>query len=68
MLITLYLNDDKIATVISNTVPSSTDNYIWIPETSDNVVPGLYSLLTYTQSKYATLLTLQNTITKKPSK
>ena len=40
-----YLNNDKIATVILNTVPSLTDNYIWIPETTDNVVPGLDSLL-----------------------
>ena len=36
---------------------------MWIPETGDNVVPGLYSLLTYTQSKYATLKALQNSIT-----
>ena len=48
------LNNDKIATV-----PSLTDNYIWIPETSDNVVPGLDSLLTYLQSKYATINALQ---------
>ena len=48
-------NNDKIATVILDTVPSLADNYIWIPETSDNVVPGLDSLLTYLQSKYATL-------------
>ena len=58
-----YLNNDKTATVILNTVPSLTDNYIWIPETTDNVVPGLDSLLTYTQSKYATLTALQNPIT-----
>ena len=58
-----YLNNDKIATVILNTVPSLTDSYIWIPETSDNVVPGLDSLLTYLQSKYATLTALQNSIT-----
>ena len=58
-----YLNNDKIATVISNAVPSLTDIYIWIPETNDNVVPGLGSLLTYTQSKYATLTALQNPIT-----
>ena len=55
-----YLNNDKIATVIVNTTPSLTDNYLWIPETTDNVVPGLYSLLTYTQSKYATINALQN--------
>ena len=41
--------NDKIATIII--APSSlTDNYVWIPETSDNVVPGLDSLLTSTQS------------------
>ena len=60
---TNYLNSDKIATVILNTVPSLTDNYIWIPEASDNVVPGLGSLLTYLQSKYATLTALHNSIT-----
>ena len=38
-------------------------NYLWIPETTDNVVPGLDSLLTYTQSKYATLTALRNSIT-----
>ena len=58
-----YLNNDKIATVILNTVPSLTNNSIWIPETSDNVVPGLDSLLTYTQSRYATLTAVQNSIT-----
>ena len=58
-----YLNNDKIATVILDTVPSLTDSYIWIPETTDNVVPGLGSLLTYIQSKYATLTALQNSIT-----
>ena len=58
-----YLNNDKVATVILNTVPSLTDNYFWIPEATDNVVPGLDSLLTYTQSNYATLAALQNSIT-----
>ena len=38
-----YLHNDKIANVILNTVPSLTGNYIWIPETTDNVVPGLDS-------------------------
>ena len=46
-----------------NPTPSLTDNYLWIPETYDNVVPGLDSLLTYTQSTYATLTALQNSIT-----
>ena len=32
-------------------------------DTSDNVVPGLGSLLTYAQSKYATLTSLQDSIT-----
>ena len=59
-----YLNNDKIAPVILNTVPSLTGNYIWIPETTDNVVPGLDSLLTYIQSKCATLAALQNSITR----
>ena len=57
------MNNDKIATAISNTVPYLTDNDTWIPETTDNVVPGLYSLLTYLQSKYATLTALQNPTT-----
>ena len=50
-----HLHNDKIATIISNPTPSLTENYLWIPETTDNVVPGLDSLLTYMQSKYATL-------------
>ena len=58
-----YLNNDKLATIILNPTPSLTDNYVWIPETSDNVVPGLDSLLTYIQSKYAALTALQNSIT-----
>ena len=47
------MNKGKIAIVILNTVPSLTGNSIWIPETSGNVVPGLDSLLTYVQSRYA---------------
>ena len=59
-----YLNNDKIATIILNPTPSLTENYIWIPEgISNNVVPGSDSILTYTQSKYATLTALQNSIT-----
>jgi len=54
---------NKIATIVVNTIPEINENYLWIPETSDNVVPGLDSLLTYTQSKYATLTSLQNSIT-----
>ena len=62
-MIIFYIKNDKIATIILNTTPSPTDNYLWIPETSDNVVPGLDSLLTYLQSKYATLTALRNSIT-----
>ena len=59
-----YLNNGKIATLIVNTVPSLSENYLWIPEgITDNVVPGLDSLLTYRQSTYATLTALQNSIT-----
>ena len=57
-----YLNNGRIATVILNTVPSLTDNCIWIPETTGNVVPGLDSLLTYLQSKYATTDAFKNLI------
>ena len=58
-----YLNNNKIATIIVNPTPSLTENYLWILETTDNVVPGLDILSTYTQSKYATLTALQNSIT-----
>ena len=37
--------------------------YLWIPEVSNNVVPGLDNRLTYIQSKHATLTALQTTIT-----
>ena len=57
------LHNNQTATVILNPTPSLTDNYLWIPETSDNVVPGLDSMINYTQSKYATLTTLHNNIT-----
>ena len=63
MLLIILLNNDKMATIVVNPAPSFTDNYLWIPETSDNVVPGLDSLLTYIQSKYATLASSQNSIT-----
>ena len=60
-----YLNNNNIATIVVNPAPSLIENYIWIPEgITDNVVPGLDSLLTYTQSKFATLTALQNSITK----
>ena len=57
-----YLNNNKTATVIVNPTQPLNENYLWIPEVSDNVVPGLDSLLTYTQSKYATINALQNDI------
>ena len=38
-----------------NPTPSINKNYLWIPKTSDNVVPGLDSLIAYIQSSYATL-------------
>ena len=58
-----YLNNKKIATVIINPTPSLTENYLWIPETTDNVVPGLDSLMTYLNQKFASISTLQNSIT-----
>ena len=59
-----YLNNNKIATIILNPTPSLTENYLWIPEgITDNVVPGLDNISTYTQSKYATLTALQDSIT-----
>ena len=57
------MNNTIIATVILNPTPSIHGNYLWIPETSDNVVPGLGSLIAYTQSTYATLTALHNNIT-----
>ena len=44
-----YFNNGRIATIVVNTVPSLTDSYIWIPGTSDNVVPGLDSLFLYSK-------------------
>ena len=45
-----------------NPTPSLNEDYLWIPGVSDNVAPGLDSMITYTQSKYATLTALQNAI------
>ena len=58
-----YLNNNKIATVILNPTPSTHENYLWTPEVSDSVVPGLDSMVSYTQSKQATLTASQNAIT-----
>ena len=52
-----------MATIILNPTPSLNENCLWIPEVSDNVVPGLDSVVTYIQSKYATLAALQDAIT-----
>ena len=46
-----------------NPTPSLNESYVWIPEVSDDVAPGLDPLVTYTQSEYATLTALQNAIT-----
>ena len=46
-----------------NPTPSLNDNYLLIPETSDNVVPGLDSMIAYTKSNYSTLTALQHAIT-----
>ena len=46
-----------------NPTPPLNENYLWIPEVSDNVAPGLDSMITYIQSEYATLTALQNAIT-----
>ena len=57
------MNTNNIATIELN--PGSeliSDNYIWVPETSDNVVPGLASLLTYLETQYITLVALNNAI------
>ena len=54
-----HLNNNRIATAIVNPTPSLTENNLWIPEgITDNVVPGVDSLLTYLQSEYATLAAL----------
>ena len=45
-----YLNNNNIATVILNPTPSINENYLWTPEVSDNVAPGLDSMITYIQS------------------
>ena len=58
-----YFNNNEITTVILNPTPPLNDNYLWIPEASDNVVPGLDSLITYIQTRYATLTALQNSST-----
>ena len=59
-----YSNSNKIATIIVNPTPSLNENYLWIPEgVTDNVVPGLDSILSCTQPKYATLAAVHNFMT-----
>ena len=58
-----YLNNNTVATIIVHPTSSPTENYLWIPEVSDNVVPGLDSLVTYLNQKFASIGTLQNYIT-----
>ena len=62
-MLVIIIYNGKIATVIVYPTPSLTETYLWIPETTDSVVPGLDSLLTYLQSKNATLTASQNSIT-----
>ena len=55
-----FLNNNKIATIEVNPVSELlVDRCIWTPETSDNVVPGLASLLTYLEPQYITSITLK---------
>ena len=58
-----YVNNNNIATVILNPTQPLNENYLWILEVRDNVVPGLDSMVTYIQPTYATLTALQNAIT-----
>ena len=58
-----YLNNDKVATIFLNPTPSLTENYLWIPEVSDNVAPGVDSWITYLNQKIVSISTLQNSIT-----
>ena len=63
MLIIIILKNNTIATVIVNPTPSLNENYLWIPGTTDNVVSGLGPLVTYLNQKFASIGTLQNSIT-----
>ena len=46
-----------------NPTPSIKEAYLWTPEVSDNVAPGLDSVIIYVQPKHATSAALQNAIT-----
>ena len=58
----IYIYISKISTVMLNPTPSTNGHYLWTPEVSDNVAPGLDSMITYIQPKCETLITLQNAI------
>ena len=59
-----FLINNNIATVEINTGSDLiTDNYTWTPSPSDNVVPGLESLLLFLENQYITLITLNGAIT-----
>ena len=58
-----YLNNNKLATIIANPTPSLTENYLRIPEVSGNVIPVLDSLITYLNQEFASISTLQNSLT-----
>ena len=57
------MTNNKTATVILNPTPSLTEDYLWTLGVSDSFVPGLDSMITCAQSKYATLTALQSTMT-----
>jgi len=60
-----FLNNNRIATIVRNTFQTGDQEfYIWVPEgsgDSDDFVPGLDSLLTYLEEKYATIALVEDT-------
>ena len=62
-----YLNNDRISRYILNpgySVDGSIEErFMWLPNPSDNVVPGLEPILKYFELNYATIASLQNAIT-----
>ena len=62
-MLVITICNSKVATIIVNPTPSLNEDYLWIPEATDNVVPGLDSLTTYLNQKFASIGTLQNSIT-----
>ena len=58
------MNNNNIATVETDIGSDLiNDNYTWTPSPSDNVVPGLGSLLLFLENQYITLITLNGAIT-----